>query len=125
MTDILYTEQHEWVRIERETASAGISKYAAEQLGDVVYVELPELGRTVEAAEEVAVVESVKAASEVYAPIGGEVIEVNAALGDAPEIVNQDAEGAGWFFKLKVDNTPATENLMDAEAYRKHIEGLG
>ena len=76
------------------------------------------------AAEEVAVVESVKAASEVYAPIGGEVIEVNAALVDAPEFVNQDAEGAGWFFKLKVNDTPAMENLMDAEAYRKHIEGL-
>ena len=124
VADILYTDQHEWVRIDGETALAGISKYAAEQLGDLVYVELPEIGRIVEQAEEVAVVESVKAASEIYAPISGEIVDVNAALSDSPEIVNQDPEGAGWFFKIKLSNAVKPENLMDAAAYRKHIEGL-
>ena len=102
MSDIRYTKEHEWVRVDGEIATVGISEHAQEQLGDVVFVELPEVGRQVSRGDAMAVVESVKAASDVYAPIGGEVVEVNAALNDDPALVNSGAEGAGWFCKLEI-----------------------
>src|SRR6204780_2873933 len=102
MSETRYTDQHEWVRIDGDEATVGITKYAAEQLGDVVFVEVPETGRKVGQGGEAAVVESVKAASEVYAPIGGEVTDSNAALAEDPAKVNADPEGEGWFFKLKL-----------------------
>jgi glycine cleavage system H protein len=117
-----YTRDHEWIRLEGDTAVVGISEYAQEQLGDIVYVELPPVGKTLEKGAEAAVVESVKAASEVYAPLAGEVIEVNDALADEPGIVNQHPEGAGWFLKLKVRDRSGFEELMDGEAYERFLE---
>jgi glycine cleavage system H protein len=122
MSDIRYTEEHEWVRVDGQVATVGISNHAQEQLGDVVFVELPEVGRTVGRNAAMAVVESVKAASDVYAPISGEVVEVNAALTDDPALVNGDAEGAGWFCKLKIANPAELDALMDAAAYRAFVE---
>ncbi len=125
MSDTRYSKDHEWVRVDGEVATVGISDHAQEQLGDVVFVELPEVGRKVEQNGAMAVVESVKAASDVYAPISGEVAEVNAALGDDPSLVNRDAEGAGWFCKLKVAKPAELDQLMDAEAYRSFAESQG
>lgn len=119
-----YTDQHEWVSVDGDVATIGISSYAAEQLGDVVFVELPEVGRSVAQSDEAAVVESVKAASEVYAPVSGEVIEVNGALVDAPETVNADPQGKGWFVKLKLNNAAELDKLMDEAAYKSFVEGL-
>ena len=124
MSNLRYTEEHEWVRLEGDTAVVGISQYAQEQLGDVVYVELPEVGRKVEKGKEMAVVESVKAASEVYAPVSGEVVAVNQALAAEPATVNADPMGNGWFVKLKVANKGEIEKLMDEGAYKKFVEGL-
>lgn len=124
MSDLRYTEQHEWVRVEGEVATVGISAYASEQLGDVVYVELPEAGRQVEQSGEIAVVESVKAASEIYAPIAGEIIEVNVALEEEPAIVNADPIGKGWFVKLKLKDPEELKTLMDQESYATYVEGL-
>ncbi len=124
MSEVRFTDQHEWVRVEGDVATIGISKYAAEQLGDVVYVELPEAGRKVGAGGEVAVVESVKAASEVYAPIGGEVTQSNTALADDPAKVNADPEGEGWFFKLKLADKNEFSKLMTAEQYAEFVKGL-
>jgi glycine cleavage system H protein len=121
---IRYTKEHEWVLVDGDTATVGISPYAQEQLGDVVFVELPEIGRTIEKGKEMAVVESVKAASEVYAPIGGEVLEVNAALTDAPATVNEDALGKGWFAKIKLANKAELDGLMDEAAYQAYVDGL-
>ncbi len=124
MSDVRYSEEHEWIRVEGDVGVIGITDYAQDQLGDVVYVELPEVGRRLEKAAEAAVVESVKAASEVYAPAGGEVVAVNQALHDDPSTVNSDPEGAGWFIKIKLDDAAELDRLMDAEAYRKYLEGL-
>lgn len=124
MNNLRYTNQHEWVRIEGDAAVVGISAYAQEQLGDVVFVELPEVGKALATRDEAAVVESVKAASEVYAPVGGEVTEVNEALDDAPETVNSDPTGAGWFFKLRLADAGEIETLMDEDAYQAYVEGL-
>ena len=124
MSEIRYTKEHEWVKVDGDTATVGISPYAQEQLGDVVFVELPEVGKKVEKGKEMAVVESVKAASEVYAPISGEVTEVNAALTDAPATVNEDAMGKGWFAKLKLANKGELDGLMDEAAYKKYVDGL-
>ncbi|HEX9449734.1 MAG TPA: glycine cleavage system protein GcvH [Dongiaceae bacterium] len=118
MSDLRYTKEHEWVRIDGDTVTVGITPYAQEQLGDVVYVELPEIGRKVEQGKEMAVVESVKAASEVYAPITGEVVEVNSVLSDAPATVNEDAQGKGWFVKLKVADPSQLAGLLDEAAYQ-------
>jgi glycine cleavage system H protein len=123
MSDLRYTKEHEWVRIEGDTVTVGITPYAQEQLGDVVYVELPEVGRKVEQGKEMAVVESVKAASEVYAPISGEVVEVNTVLSDAPATVNEDAQGKGWFVKLKVADAAQLAGLLDAAAYQALCDG--
>ena len=124
MTELRYTEQHEWVRIEGDTVTVGITDYAQEQLGDVVYVELPDVGKAVKAGDEAAVVESVKAASEVYAPVSGEVVEVNEALADAPAGVNEDATGAGWFVKLKLADAGELEGLMSEDAYKTYLSEL-
>ena len=117
-----YTRDHEWIRLEGDTATIGISEYAQEQLGDIVFVELPAIGKKLAKGDEAAVVESVKAASEIFAPVGGEVIAVNEALADAPGTVNEHPEGAGWFIKLKVDNATDFEALMDGEAYAAFVE---
>lgn len=122
---VKYTKDHEWVRVEGTTAVVGISDYAQTQLGDVVYVELPEAGRKLEQGKEAAVVESVKAASEVYAPISGEVIEANAELTGEPAKVNGDPMGGGWFFKMKIANPKELDALMDEAQYKKYVEGLG
>lgn len=119
-----YTEDHEWITVEGETGTVGITKYAAEQLGDVVFVEVPSAGTGVSKGDDMAVVESVKAASDVYAPLDGDVIEGNEALSDAPETVNEDPEGAGWFCKIKLRDTTAVSSLMDAAAYQTYCEGL-
>lgn len=121
MSQTRYTKDHEWIRVDGDTATVGITAYAAEQLGDVVFVELPEIGKSVTQGGEMAVVESVKAASEVYAPVNGEVVEVNSELESAPETVNEAPDGAGWFVKLKLSDTSQLEGLMDEAAYKAHI----
>lgn len=116
--DLKYTKSHEWLKLAADgTATIGITEHAQDQLGDMVYVEVPDAGRSVAAGEACAVVESVKAASDVYAPVAGEVIEGNAALADAPEAVNQDPYGNGWLLKLKVADKAAVDALMDAAGY--------
>ena len=117
---ILYTEDHEWLQIDGEIVTVGITDYAQSQLGDVVFVELPKVGRQLKKAEAAAVVESVKAASDVYAPITGEVLEVNAALTEEPALVNSDADSKAWFFKIKLADKSELDGLMDAEAYKAH-----
>ena len=124
MSDLRYTKEHEWVRVEGDVAVVGISDYAQKQLGDVVYVELPEVGRVLDQSAQAAVVESVKAASEVYAPVSGEVIEVNQALADEPATVNAEPTGAGWFLKLRVKDPSEIESLMDEAAYAAYVEGI-
>jgi glycine cleavage system H protein len=117
MSQTRFSKDHEWVRLEGDVATIGITRHAAEQLGDVVFVELPEVGRSLAAHGEAAVVESVKAASDVFAPVSGEVLEVNAALTDDPAGVNADPEGAGWFFKLKISNRGEFDSLMQQAEY--------
>jgi glycine cleavage system H protein len=124
MSGIKYTQDHEWVRLEGDTATCGISDYAQEQLGDVVYVELPEVGKSISARDQFAVVESVKAASEVYAPAGGTVTEVNEALADDPTLVNQSATEDGWFVKMTLDDASELDALMDEAAYKSFVDGL-
>ena len=124
MADTKYTKDHEWVRVDGNTATVGITDYAQEQLGDVVYVELPDVGKSVGAGDEAAVVESVKAASEVYAPVSGEVVEVNEALADAPNGVNDDATGAGWFVKLRLSDASELEKLMSEDEYKSYLAEL-
>jgi len=124
MSEVRYTDQHEWVRVDGGEATVGITKYAAEQLGDVVYVELPETGRKIGAGGEAAVVESVKAASEVYAPVGGEVSGANDALSAEPAKVNADPEGDGWFFKLKGVDAGEFAKLMTRAQYDEFVKGL-
>lgn len=119
-----FTKDHEWVRLEGDVATVGITKHAADQLGDVVFVETPEAGRAVSQKDGFAVVESVKAASDVYAPVSGEVVEGNAALASAPETVNADPEGAGWFAKIKVSNPAELDGLMDRAAYDQFLTTL-
>jgi glycine cleavage system H protein len=122
MSALHYTRDHEWVRIDGDLVVVGITDYAQSQLGDVVYVELPEIGRRVEQGKEAAVVESVKAASEVYAPVSGEVVEVNEALAADPARVNADPIGEGWFIKLRLDDPKQLDTLMDEEAYKRFVE---
>ena len=121
--DLRYTRTHEWVRADEDGLyTVGITDHAQEQLGDLVFVELPEIGRRCEADEACMVVESVKAASDVYSPVAGEVVEVNEALADSPELINKDPYGEGWMVRIRPDDPKALEGLMDAEAYRALIE---
>jgi glycine cleavage system H protein len=119
-----FTKDHEWVRVEGNQATVGISSHAQEQLGDIVFAEAPDAGRSLRKGEEAAVVESVKAASDVYSPISGTVVEGNPALADDPAIINNDPEGAGWFFKLEVTDPSELEGLMDEDAYRDFVASL-
>ncbi len=119
-----YTRDHEWVQLDGDTATIGITAYAAKQLGDVVFVELPAVGRAVKKGEGAAVVESVKAASDVYSPISGEVTETNAALEENPAAVNEAPEAGGWFLKLKVADKSEIDGLLDDSAYRDFIKSL-
>ena len=121
---LYFTREHEWIRVEGDTATIGISNHAQEQLGDIVFAEVPEAGRRVTKGQEAAVVESVKAASDVYAPVSGEVIEGNQAVADDPALVNSDPEGQGWFFKLKLEKPGELDGLMDEAAYREWIKTL-
>jgi glycine cleavage system H protein len=121
---VYFTREHEWVRVEGDTAIVGISNHAQEQLGDIVFAEVPDAGRRVTKGQEAAVVESVKAASDVYAPVSGEVIEGNPAVADDPALINSDPEGQGWFFKLKLDNPSELDGLMDEAAYREWVATL-
>ena len=121
---LYFTKEHEWVRVEGDTATVGISDHAQEQLGDIVFAEVPEAGRRLSKGQEAAVVESVKAASDVYSPVSGEVIEGNPGVADDPAIVNSDPEGEGWFFKLKLDNPGELDGLMEEGAYREWVKTL-
>ena len=122
---VRYSNEHEWIRVEGDVGTVGISPYAQEQLGDVVFVEVPQAGRKVAKGESIAVVESVKAASDIYSPASGEVVEANAALAEQPGDVNADPMGKGWFFKIKLANKAELESLMDQAAYDTFVKGLG
>jgi glycine cleavage system H protein len=124
MTDLRFSGDHEWVRRDGDTAVVGITDYAQNQLGDVVYVELPAIGKTVEQGGEAAIVESVKAASEIYAPVAGEVVAVNELLTGEPGRVNTDPQGEGWFFRLKLSDPAQLDALMDESAYKNFVESL-
>ena len=119
-----FTEDHEWIKVNGDEGTVGISAYAAKALGDVVFVELPEVGTEFDKGDEAAVVESVKAASEVYVPVGGEVTAVNEALEDAPETVNASPAGDGWFLKIKISDADELEGLMDETKYKAYCDGL-
>jgi glycine cleavage system H protein len=122
---VKYTNEHEWVRLEGDVGTIGITSYAQEQLGDVVFVEVPAVGRKVAKGESVAVVESVKAASDIYAPVSGEVVEANAALADSPGDVNAEPTGKGWFFKIRLSDKAELDGLMDEAAYDAFVKSLG
>jgi len=124
MSDRKYSKDHEWVSVAGGVGTVGISDHAQEQLGDVVFVEVPEAGTKVEQGGQVATIESVKAASEIYSPVSGEVVEGNAALADEPALVNSDAHGAGWIFKIKLANPAELDGLMDEAAYKSYLESL-
>ena len=124
MSETRFTEDHEWVRIVGDVATVGITEYAQEQLGDIVFVDLPEAGAEMAQGDEAAVIESVKAASDIYAPITGEVGEVNDSLDAEPAIVNQDAQGEGWLFTMSISDTGELYNLMDADAYKAFVAKL-
>jgi glycine cleavage system H protein len=121
---LYFTQDHEWIRVEGDTATVGVTNHAQEALGDIVFAEVPEGGRRVSKGQEAAVVESVKAASDVYAPVSGEVIESNQAVADDPALINKDPEGAGWFFKLKIDDPAELDGLMDEASYRDWVKTL-
>ena len=124
MSTVKYTDDHEWIRVEGDIATVGITDYAQEQLGDVVFVDLPDVGKSVEKGGDAAVVESVKAASDIFAPVAGEITEANQAIADDPALVNSDPTGEGWFFKLKIADASELDGLMDEAAYKSHVEGL-
>ncbi len=124
MSEVKFTEDHEWVRVDGGVATVGITEYAQEQLGDIVFVDLPESGAELAQGDDAAVIESVKAASDIYAPISGEVGEVNDALDAEPAIVNQDAQGEGWLFTLAISEPGELDNLMDADAYKAFVAKL-
>lgn len=119
-----FTKDHEWIDVDGDTATVGITNYAQEQLGDIVFAEVPAVGATLTKGSDAAVVESVKAASDVYAPVSGTVTEGNEALADDPALVNSDPEGAGWFFKLTLSDASQLDGLMDLEAYKAFVDGL-
>ncbi len=120
-----YTKEHEWIRVDGDVATVGISTYAQEQLGEIVFVELPDVGKTLKKGAEAAVIESVKAASEIYTPASGEVTETNGGLDGEPGKVNEDATGEGWLFKMTITDAGDLDDLMDEGAYQSYVEGLG
>ena len=122
---VKYSNEHEWIRVEGDVGTIGITNYAQEQLGDVVFVDVPQVGRKVTKGESIAVVESVKAASDIFAPVSGEVVEANGALTDAPGDVNAEPMGKGWFFKIRLSNKSELAGLMDEAAYNTFVKGLG
>lgn len=122
MSKTLFTDDHEWLVIDGDVATVGITDHAQEQLGDIVFVELPEVGKSVSKGDEAAVLESVKAASEIYAPVTGEIVETNGDLEGEPAKVNEDAEGAAWFVKIKLSDTSELDGMMDADAYKAFVE---
>lgn len=124
MSRTYFTQDHEWLRVEDDEATVGITDYAQQQLGDVVFVDLPDVGKSLTQAGEAAVVESVKAASEVYSPVSGTVIAVNDLLDGTPGLVNEDAEGEGWFFRMSLSDPAELDDLMDEDAYATFVEGL-
>ena len=121
MSDTYFTKDHEWIKIENNIGIVGITKYASKQLGDIVFVELPEKGSQAEKGKDVAVVESVKAASEIYSPVSGIIIDANENLNEAPEVVNEDPSGAGWFYKIEITNSEEISNLMSEQEYLELI----
>ena len=121
---LLYSKEHEWVKIEGDNAIVGITDHAQEMLGEITYVELPKIGKEFETADEIAVVESSKAASDVYAPVGGEVIEVNSTLETKPEIINEDCYKSGWICRLRITDKDAAKKLMSAKEYEEYLKGL-
>ena len=121
---LFFTKEHEWIRVDGDVATVGISDHAQEALGDIVFAEVPEAGRSLSKGDDAAVVESVKAASDVYAPVGGQVIEGNKALTDDPALINRDPEGEGWFFKLTLSDASELDGLMDETAYRAWVSTL-
>ena len=121
---VYFTSEHEWIRVEGDMATVGISEHAQEALGDIVFAEVPEAGRKLGKGQEAAVVESVKAASDVYSPAAGEVVEGNPAVADDPSLINRDPEGEGWFFKLRLENPSDVEGLMDEASYRDWVKTL-
>ena len=121
---VKYSNEHEWIRVEGDVGTIGITNYAQEQLGDVVFVDVPQVGRKVTKGESIAVVESVKAASDIFAPVSGEVVEANAALTDSPGDVNAEPMGKGWFFKIRLSNKSELDGLMDEAAYNAFVKGL-
>ena len=125
MAETKYTEEHEWIRVEGDVGTIGITQYAQEQLGDVVFVELPEIGKTFAKGGDAAVVESVKAASEVYAPLAGEVVGINSELEAAPGTINEDPTGKGWFFKMKLADAAEFESLMSESDYQDFLKSIG
>jgi glycine cleavage system H protein len=125
MADVKYTNEHEWIRVDGDVGTIGITDYAQEQLGDVVFVDVPQVGRKVTKGESIAVVESVKAASDIFAPVSGEIVEANGALTDAPGDVNAEPMGKGWFFKIRLSNKSELDGLMDEAAYNTFVKGLG
>jgi glycine cleavage system H protein len=124
MASIRYTSDHEWVSVDGDVATVGISDHAQEQLGEIVFVDLPETGKTLSKGDDMAVVESVKAASDVYAPVSGEVLEANETLDGEPGQVNDSPEDKGWFVKLRISDTSECDELMDADAYQKYLETI-
>lgn len=122
-SDYLYSRDHEWVRVEGDTCVLGITEYAQEELGEIVFVELPDVGQSFHTTEEVGTIESVKAVAEVFTPVSGEVVEVNGALEDEPELVNDDPHGDGWLVKLRITSRPELDELMSAEQYEEFIAG--
>ena len=124
MTIERYSKDHEYIRVDGDVGTVGITNYAQEKLGDVVFVEVPAVGAKVAAGKECAVVESVKAASDIYSPVTGEVIEANTALADSPALVNEDAQGKAWFYKVRLSNKAELDALMDAAAYAEYVKGL-
>src|ERR1700680_444317 len=124
MAELRFTQSHEWIRADNGIATIGITQYAAQQLGDVVYVELPEPGKQLARGAEAAVVESVKAASEIYAPVAGEIMESNSALAGDPAKVNADPEGEAWFFRMRVNDEPALKTLLTKDQYAEFLKGL-
>lgn len=124
LKDFLFTKEHEWIKTEDVVASIGITEYAQKELGDIVYVDLPSVGDSITKGDACSNIESVKAVSDIYAPISGEIIEINEALEDKPELLNQDPYGEGWIFKVRIDDSDELEELMNHEEYEEYLKGI-